>query len=955
MKIYKYTLLLAFLLVLASCSSENGVHKTLPSGNLNLVFPESKLNDSLNQISISAIPLGLGNSAIAYEREVKNASIRTQRLINSRDFIRNIIQPSEDNEEVIEALTKNLEQISLITDSSGYVSFSQPISDIYAKYKDLNISGNVGGTDIFKFDKIKGEYNFKALPEPINSVFWDSHPCVVRDTVKNGKIITLLVWASDRESPFVRNLIGNLAASPNTDINLYYAFLDGDKILKFDSFNGINSKADEISPFIYCICSKPKLFFASNRNSESNFQKKDNFDLYYSELEVNFHNLQIKVLQAPKLISGYEEGLNVLSTINSSIFNEIFPYAPNPIGIGTREEYLYFSSDRFSVPWSKIKKKFINLEEKKECPCERTTSDSVIASEGGYDFYVFEMPQHLRCIPPPKPALRMIAEVNLISLNAENDTLSIEELYQQDINIAKISKNMADKIQELYKRKASLEENKKELEINPRKNQALLKKCDDELQSIDLEKYELFNQISSSNILYAKSNQYYEISENSAYLISIEKPDEECFHINCSELVLISPEQIFKDDTLTVVLNCVSKPLIANQVKFEYAKGLAFFVTGYWRPTTIENLRFLEERMYEGCLEYSKFINLFDYDYQAAAELNSNFLKNEFYPKIDSVLNLLDQCNSRQTLRIVVYGLTDPCRLRPTPNEEQTLYTCDPDIEYYEHSSERKTIIKAGTMMKAPDLVDESGKPFPMPYGVQQGNYLLSMLRSYYTMETIDKGLKEYSNRYRELRSRKEIYDIFELKAVGIDKLNSECPGVWHNFVRDKNFKNTPIVPINCDNQPFSRRVIIYADIIEKSDINKGFTVSPCGARQNKTIAVEKEEFVLPSMPVETVDLERKDLEDDEMGCPGPPCYFWIEFANVESEEEANFVESMLKLAGIEDYILDRSRKPYIRIVSRKDESKEYVEEKLAEYQKLLKNKLDPLVDEVLLKMSIKF
>ena len=161
MKTNKYILLLAALLLLAACSSEKNIHKFLPEGNYNLIYPESKMNDSLNQISLVAIPDVFGNSAISYEREVENSENRSRKIINSKDFIESIIAPNEENKEVIEALTKNLEQVTLITDSSGYVSFSHPITETFAKHKELNISGNVGGTDIFEFNKVKGKYQFR--------------------------------------------------------------------------------------------------------------------------------------------------------------------------------------------------------------------------------------------------------------------------------------------------------------------------------------------------------------------------------------------------------------------------------------------------------------------------------------------------------------------------------------------------------------------------------------------------------------------------------------------------------------------------------------------------------------------------------------------------------------------------------------------------------------------------
>ena len=138
--------------------------------------------------------------------------------------------------------------------------------------------------------------------------------------------------------------------------------------MKFDSLTKINSKADEISPFVYCLCSKPKLLFASNRTNETNFEKKDNFDLYYSEIKVNFRELKLEIQHLPKLLSEFENGLDDVTKINTSIFDEVFPYIPNPISIGSRGEYIYFSSDRFNMPWSRKRHSFSNVQKKSPMP-----------------------------------------------------------------------------------------------------------------------------------------------------------------------------------------------------------------------------------------------------------------------------------------------------------------------------------------------------------------------------------------------------------------------------------------------------------------------------------------------------------------------------------------------------------------------------------------------------------
>ena len=196
---------------------------------------------------------------------------------------------------------------------------------------------------------------------------------------------------------------------------------------------------------------------------------------------------------------------------------------------------------------------------------------------------------------------------------------------QQDITITKISKNIATEFQELTGRKSAIEDSLRKLDSDIKKNKLAIKEYSEELNSINQKKLDILEKIPTSNILYAKSDEYYKADENSAYLFSFEKKSEDCEQINCGEVVLITPEKIYKDELLNVTLNCLSKPKIPRQIRFEYSTGLAFLLLVIGGLQQMKTFSILDERINNGCLENSRFIDLNDYDYASAAELNSNF------------------------------------------------------------------------------------------------------------------------------------------------------------------------------------------------------------------------------------------------------------------------------------------------------------------------------------------
>lgn len=378
----KFLLLILISLFFFSCSTTKDIPKKLPPGNLNLF--DSTANTKLNEMAPVQLPTIEAQTCEAYNREFLQAKQgKNDGILSSSQFISQALNKNEYNQDAIEYLTKSIESISFINEERGFVAFSHPPSPRYADSKLLPLKYESGGTDIFKFKLDNGTYIFENF-EAINSFYWDSHPHVATDTI-NGKCISLLLWASDKDLPYsyIINLQNDTIVNQNTDI--YYAFLDEDynlitEIRKFSP--SINSSNNEGTPFIYCLCYKPRLFFTSNRDNNPK-----NFDIYYSELEIDFDNLIISEVDKPIRISS--EGINTLE-------DERFPFVANPIKeIGTQNT-LYFSSNRF----------------RRGIPNEK--KDSIIENIGGFDIYKFNLPPGLDCPKPEDP----IVKLNITLLDA---------------------------------------------------------------------------------------------------------------------------------------------------------------------------------------------------------------------------------------------------------------------------------------------------------------------------------------------------------------------------------------------------------------------------------------------------------------------------------------------------------------------------------------------------------
>lgn len=391
-----------------------------------------------------------------------------------------------------------------------------------------------------------------------------------------------------------------------------------------------------------------------------------------------------------------------------------------------------------------------------------------------------------------------------------------------------------------------------------------------------------------------------------------------------------------------------------------YKNGIAFFVTGYWWPTTTKNLATLRNRLESGCLNTSRFIDITDYKpdhrdyYIAAAETNDRFFQQELFPKIESMLAKIDKCHSNQKILITIHSFTDPCPLRTIRDEngqitqDFTLYSCDPEIQYND------LIISPGIKMKDPEIKRKDGSLYKSNLGVQQGNVVLAMLRSYYTKETIINEFKEYA-RQKGLNYPIEKMIDFRLDAFGIfDEATENCLNkneFWGNDLLNQKYPNDG----EFCNIPFSRRTMIYVDLINVGE-EKFYVRDACGLLLNprNLIAQErkKKQKVAPptvklEKEVEEIDIWEEQEENIEKSqrypCAGTPCEYCIQYGVAQNEEQFKAMLTLLKSIGIKDVTRNMAIKDKWVLVSSKTRNLQSLEKQLEEYRMLIGDKLQGL------------
>jgi len=270
---------------------------------------------------------------------------------------------------------------------------------------------------------------------------------------------------------------------------------------------------------------------------------------------------------------------------------------------------------------------------------------------------------------------------------------------------------------------------------------------------------------------------------------------DECVTVDCKPVTATAR---FGDTLQVVPVDCDCNPRTVESILLSDASGIPYFITGYWWPNTSRNYQEFNQRYSTGALKRAKFIDRGDYDYLCATRKIDEFFEKNVYEKIESVVRRVDKCAEKNiTLMISIIGYTDACGLRPGA------YT-DEDVAM------RNVRISSGTDMWARQLPAADGsRAVSLKESGQRGNVILSMLRSYFTMKTIDRDMSERSEDYRRFKTDNRI--VFDFEGMGIYD-----PNAWRGPIKAE----SPLVENPCRkkarqaslwcNDPQGRRIEIY-------------------------------------------------------------------------------------------------------------------------------------------------
>ncbi len=381
MSIYRHMYLGAGIVLLAVCTGLlAGCSSVAP------LRPLGNLGDSVNSAADDFAPVLRPGMEALYFTSNRNATEDIWRSGTS-DLAgaRPVFAAAEIDRSDISLLsqpTTNDGAVAFITPSSGFFASGHAPDSLYAQ-REGSFGGIVGGTDLFSFTTGPGGTTVQNLGPGINSIFWDSHPAAA----SRGDSL-LLIFSSDRPtgrygygSPYREAItLRGSGDSVKGNADLYYVFRIGGRWGEVRNFNDvggdgtINSKANEYSPYLYCVDHAPRLLFASNRGGS--------FDLWEAELLVDFARGTISAAEVRKLPSGADD-------INSAA-DELFPFMTEPAAEGGGQ-YLYFASNRDNE--------------------SRRAGSATVRSAGGFDLYRFPFVRECRV-----PRLRYEVTV----LDAEN-------------------------------------------------------------------------------------------------------------------------------------------------------------------------------------------------------------------------------------------------------------------------------------------------------------------------------------------------------------------------------------------------------------------------------------------------------------------------------------------------------------------------------------------------------
>ncbi len=309
------------------------------------------------------------------------------------------------------------------------------------------------------------------------------------------------------------------------------------------------------------------------------------------------------------------------------------------------------------------------------------------------------------------------------------------------------------------------------------------------------------------------SGEPYEVDADKDYQVRFTKfVEEECYQNKIegpNELRISIKKPFGYDTTYNVDALITRQKLEINPIVFYSTEKIPYFVTGYWYPNTSDNLQEFRKRESSGFFDQTGFIDSTGYNYESISKIiDQSFEERLYKPLLDILPSFQDFCLDTLYLKITIHGYTDPRGLsagNEHPYRPQSRFKrIYPDENVTIGIDERGnpvTIQKGMDMFRSTWQSDPNNKQshwIKLPNEGEEGNVLLSKLRAYYTFATFDKKMLEKSPIYAQLRNQGRV--ILDADGFGIDK---------------QGFKKR-----NLRDDPDSRRIEIYLDIIRPIDIN---------------------------------------------------------------------------------------------------------------------------------------
>ncbi|MBI5323840.1 MAG: PD40 domain-containing protein [Ignavibacteriae bacterium] len=359
------------------------------------------------------------------------------------------------------------------------------------------------------------------------------------------------------------------------------------------------------------------------------------------------------------------------------------------------------------------------------------------------------------------------------------------------------------------------------------------------------------------------SGNKYEIDADRTYLVRFTKfVEEECYQnkIEGPQELKVFSRKPFGFDTLYIRDALISRKKVEiPPIIFHSTDTLPYFITGYWYPITTENMAEYRLREQNGFFDNTGFVDSTGHDYEILSKKIDIIFDEQIYKPLEKLLPSFQEfCRDTLILKITIHGYTDPRGL--SSGEEHP----------YRQKSKFKRNYPDDTVTIG---VDERGSPVTIPTGQdmwkqgwpkdpgnadglwiklpdegENGNVLLSKLRSYFTFVTFDKVMQKRSPIYAQMKNNNRV--VLDAEGFGVDKAG----------LKERNLRDDPM----------SRRIEIYIDILRPEELayhKRMMGGSLSGINKGAKPEVKnKEEVKTEEMSDETKEakVENKEIKKEE-------------------------------------------------------------------------------------------